>query len=312
MPQKYTYYSLFGIAEDASLEEIKAAYRRLAFQYHPDRNGDTEESRRTILVIQKIYSVLSDPEKRRQYDSRLAAERAQANRPVYTATVNAEPSDEEEESPSAARMNQRVKILFFVVVAALILGAIFHEPDQKTSYSPSSTRFSDTANTETEPAEAAQVRYNVALPTGATPYSSAYGEGIYDQNSLSELTITNGNATDAVVILYNVSTQRVDRHVYVQAHSTYTMKQLPAGWYDLKIRFGQDWNPDYDNGVGHPRGGFNWQESFSHLNPSDYLDTDPEYQSDGVAYPTYSITLHRVEQGNLQTASLDQNDFFAK
>lgn len=312
MPLKYTYYSLFGIAEDASLEEIKAAYRRLAFQYHPDRNGDTEESRRTILVIQKIYSVLSDPEKRRQYDSRLAAERAQANRPVYTATVNSEQSDDEEESPSAARMNQRVKILFFAVLAALILGAIFHEPDQKTSYSSPATSSSPAAATETEPTEAVPEKKNVALPTGTEPYSSVYGEGIYDQNSLSELTIHNGNDTDAVVMLYNVRKQQVDRHVYVQAHSSYTMKQLPAGWYDLKIRFGQDWNPDYDNGVGHPRGGFNWRENFSHLDPSDYLDTAPEYQSDGVAYPTYSITLHQVKHGNLQTVSLNQNDFFSE
>ena len=61
------YYRVLGVSKNASLDEIKSAYRRLAKIYHPDRSADpdTEEKFREI---QKAYEVLSDPAKRAQYD----------------------------------------------------------------------------------------------------------------------------------------------------------------------------------------------------------------------------------------------------
>ena len=63
------YYQLLGITKDASAEEIKRAYRKLAMQYHPDRNRDKEEwANRKFKEINEAFFVLSDPEKRRRYD----------------------------------------------------------------------------------------------------------------------------------------------------------------------------------------------------------------------------------------------------
>jgi curved DNA-binding protein len=61
------YYELLGVSAGASDSEIKAAYRRLALQFHPDsgRPGDVERFRE----IQEAYETLSDPERRRTYDS---------------------------------------------------------------------------------------------------------------------------------------------------------------------------------------------------------------------------------------------------
>ena len=60
------YYKTLGVSECASAEEIKKTYRKLAFQYHPDRNPGSEEM---MKDINEAYAVLSDTVKRREYDS---------------------------------------------------------------------------------------------------------------------------------------------------------------------------------------------------------------------------------------------------
>ncbi len=65
---KRDYYEVLGVDRNASQDEIKRAFRKLAFKYHPDRNKspDAEEK---FKEISEAYAVLSDPEKRRQYDA---------------------------------------------------------------------------------------------------------------------------------------------------------------------------------------------------------------------------------------------------
>ena len=62
------YYKTLGIARDASADDIKKAYRRLARDYHPDRNKAADAERR-FKEINEANEVLSDPEKRRRYDT---------------------------------------------------------------------------------------------------------------------------------------------------------------------------------------------------------------------------------------------------
>ena len=62
------YYSTLGINDDATQEEIKKAYRRLALKYHPDRNPKDREAEEIFKEIGEAYAVLSDPDKRRAYD----------------------------------------------------------------------------------------------------------------------------------------------------------------------------------------------------------------------------------------------------
>ncbi len=62
------YYDILGVSRNASQEEIKRAYRRLAKKYHPDRNPGDKHAEEMLKKINEAYSVLSDPEKRANYD----------------------------------------------------------------------------------------------------------------------------------------------------------------------------------------------------------------------------------------------------
>jgi len=62
-------YDVLGVAKNASKDEIKKAYRKLARQYHPDRNPGDEEAEAKFKEVQAAYDVLSDEKKRKQYDT---------------------------------------------------------------------------------------------------------------------------------------------------------------------------------------------------------------------------------------------------
>ena len=73
MTQK-DYYQILGVSRDASADEIKKAYRKLALKYHPDKNKGNKEAEERFKEINEAYAVLSDPEKRKQYDTFGSAE----------------------------------------------------------------------------------------------------------------------------------------------------------------------------------------------------------------------------------------------
>ena len=68
MAEKRDYYEVLGVSKNASEEDIKKAYRKLAKQYHPDMNPGDKNAEARFKEAGEAYEVLSDPAKRRKYD----------------------------------------------------------------------------------------------------------------------------------------------------------------------------------------------------------------------------------------------------
>lgn len=65
---KRDYYEVLGVSKNASEDEIKKAYRKIAIKYHPDRNPDDKDAEEKFKEAAEAYDVLHDPQKRQQYD----------------------------------------------------------------------------------------------------------------------------------------------------------------------------------------------------------------------------------------------------
>ena len=154
------------------------------------------------------------------------------------------------------------------------------------------------------------VQPSVSLATGAKPYAAMYGSGRYDSESMSYLEVKNSVETDAIVMLYDTRTGRVVRHAYLRAGATYKLRQLPSGIFDMRVYQGVNWNPNKYMGPNAPTGGFESEESFTVCRPADYLDMRHTESYNGVSYPTYTVTLYKVRNGNFAMEETSSKTFF--
>ena len=69
MANKRDFYDILGVNRDASDEDIKKSYRKLAMKFHPDRNPDSKDAEEKFKEAKEAYEILSEPEKRRAYDA---------------------------------------------------------------------------------------------------------------------------------------------------------------------------------------------------------------------------------------------------
>lgn len=148
----------------------------------------------------------------------------------------------------------------------------------------------------------------VKFSTGDRPYVSYYGKGKYDTSSLSKITFINYSQTDAVVLL--VEDGCVIRNNFISRGDSFTMNFIPKGEYTIRVMFGNSWNPNKDNGSGYPKGGFMKNISFMKSKDYDTFDCWPEETYGGINYPTYSVTLHKVSNGNMNTENINKSEFF--
>lgn len=151
--------------------------------------------------------------------------------------------------------------------------------------------------------------YHNSLKTGDTPYKTTPFNNIFDKKSLSKITLINGTSQDVIVTIYRSISKDIIRCNYISAFATFTMDRIPEGIFKMKCYYGEGWNPELDNGRNNPLGGFTRNVSFTDM-ANDNLDMIRDNTSTRVNFPTYEVTLHKVQNGNLQTKNINKNDFF--
>ena len=112
------YYQLLHVSPQATAQEIKAAYRKLAFKYHPDRNKGNQLTEAVLKEINEAYSVLSNPEKRKKYNASIS--------------VNTHHSKHKRQSPVTAHtiLQNAIKLKMFVErsnVLSINQDLVFHK-----------------------------------------------------------------------------------------------------------------------------------------------------------------------------------------
>ena len=108
------YYKILGVNKDASQDDIKKAYKKLARQYHPDLNPNDPDAHRKFQEINEANEVLSDPEKRKKYDQYKVAALAVASR---TAEVRIGP-------PPAMMESSRISLSLCLVPAGVAVAVL--------------------------------------------------------------------------------------------------------------------------------------------------------------------------------------------
>lgn len=293
----YTYYTRLGVAESATLDEIKRAYRRKAIEFHPDKNGNSRESKEEFIKIQMAYECLSDEGKRKEYDARLRVYRERIYR------ENNLSYQHKDSSNHSTADNEISSVLIIVVLAMIVLCVSFADScdDSSVRSVPISGNYEKISIPEYE---------EYFYDNGDIPYAEYWGKGSYDVSSLSYLRILNYSGRDAVVLLREKYSGRVIRNVYVKSISSYKINKIPEGIYTMKVMYGNSWNKDKYNGTDFPKGGFMKNVSYSSTRNNEEFDFRFERDLAGVNYPTWEVTLHKVKDGNMRTKDISKNDFF--
>lgn len=128
-----TYYEILEVSETASSQVIHVAYKILAVKHHPDRSeGDPKSAQEYLKWLNIAYSVLSDPEKRKQYDMYLKQQREQPKQKPAGNTHN----ENTDNDPEPGSVKSDIVITVVMAAAAFVLALLPHVyPDGLSFYS---------------------------------------------------------------------------------------------------------------------------------------------------------------------------------
>lgn len=247
------YYAILGLTKDASDSDIKAAFRKLAKQYHPDKNPNNPNTNALFEAILKAYSILINPHSRKRYDYGFSGQGKQAISPAPKRTKSTKersvtPEDLKHRQyyqnyykakQQMDRSEEKNKVLYsdykYVLFAApmavglfmLVLSVCADQPEIEKPI----------LNTKHEHHH----QLITYLPNGDMPYHKYFGN-TKTVNTKHTLRINNISGCEAIIVLLDQQTNTYLQHAYVQPFYAVTFSMLPATGVYWKCMIGKHWN----------------------------------------------------------------------
>lgn len=255
------YYSILGVSKTANDIEIKAAFRRLAMIYHPDKNPNNPDARLVFENVLKAYNTLIHPSSRRRYDQRTGdsnhisktqhnkrktqkewtfTEEEMQRRQYYEKYYKAKQQEKARQQAPPPKAHSDYKyVLFATPIAVGLLMLIISMFTKAPATVPLPAKKEEVKTTEKLP-EAPAISEG-QLANGRTPYSGYFG-GVRTFNTPHTLTLNNSTGYDAVVALFDKETNQYLQHAYLQSSYSIAFKGLPASGVYWKCMIGRHWN----------------------------------------------------------------------
>jgi curved DNA-binding protein CbpA len=281
------FYRILGIPDNATMADIKSAYRRLAKQYHPDLNPGSKNSEEKFKEILDAYTILSDEELRAQYDRKRkfgtsfpgsftsapqnpAEKKREAQRKEYPPEY-IEMMRQRNRTRIVKQINRRKKILRGMIITFtlyLIATAGFeswmHRDDINTAYQQEKVK-RDSINT-------ADVIQNLD-----SPYDSVFGPGISTWLSPNQLVVINPYTDAVICLVQGEPPYRTIRNEFIHAQTSFHMKEVPNGSYMVKVYSGKTWKDSVKVPDGRVLGGFSTKERFFSIQRNPVVLMKPTY-----------------------------------
>lgn len=309
-----THYDNLKVSRDAPESVIRAAYRTLSQQYHPDKRPGDERAVRVMAIINQSYEILSDPRRRREHDAWIAREEAKRKQQEKAQSPPIPPQWQQPERtpPPPARGNVVAAILLFPFklllkiaaavpqltgLALLIAGLFLWDaltPDKPRPPPPPGPKpyQANAPAVNSVAAAPAYVRPSHAPNGHPWPARAAYVNGypIAHDDGHSKITVDNTqNDSDVFVKLVSIDgeTAYPVRQFYIPARSRFTMNDVTAGAYDIRYR----------------------DLRYGGLSRSEPFNVDERRTREGIEYSAMTMTLYKVEGGNFETFDLAETEF---
>ena len=244
------YYSILGIEKNATITDVKRAYRLLAKKFHPDVMGENVQDYEKFNLIKQAYETLSNKSKRFIYDEQLKqkeknknsvvsgrekrkqrqydfSEEAMKRRRYYqemygnSKKVNQPKKKEQQEVKIKNPYSEFHFILISIPIAVALLFLIVNKYENKTTNNP--------------PSIENEKKITEGFSTSDQPFQNYFGEGLVNRNGNNVIEVNNKTKFDAVVCLIENRSKKTIRHHYIANNYNLLFEFLPENLYQIKF-----------------------------------------------------------------------------
>lgn len=279
------HYRTLGVPENASEQEIKLAYRKLAKRYHPDVNAGAKGAEERFKEIVEAYDILSDSILRHTYDLKKrrgnlfagnydfynqAPEEKKDPRKKEYSEEDLEYVRKRHKKKRVANIARRKKILTGMIITFIlfmIASAGFENwiEEKRNQDSNALSHRIDSLLKVNQKSEKKEIE------NMDSPYDNVFGSGVYVNYSPNHFVIYMPFSDAVICAVQNDTPFKTVRNEFIRAENGFVMKEMPEGSYFIKMYTGKNWDVNKKVPDGRKLGGFLKDEVFYKVHYGPYI-----------------------------------------